>query len=117
MKDFFPELLTHLLIISMTFSVILMALIQKIKSVSFIQKSWQVWILNLFFSFAIGIPFGATFYDLNIKEGIWVGVFSFIGASSIYEVLKKQNLINYKPNSVSDVVTIPTQNEIVRDDK
>lgn len=117
MEEFFPALLIDLLIVSVTFSVILMTLIQKFKSVSFIKKSWQVWLLNLFFSFAIGIPFGLTFYDLNIIESIWVGLFSFIGASSIYEALKKQNFINYKPSSTSDTVTISTKNEIVRDDK
>ncbi len=117
MEDFFPQLLIDLLIVSIAFSVILMALIQKFKSVSFIKKSWQVWILNLFFSFVIGIPFGMTFYNLDWKNGLWVGLFSFIGASSIYEALKQQNIINYTPNSISDVVTIPTENEIVRDEK
>lgn len=117
MEEFFPTILIDLLIISVTFSIILMMLIQKFKSLSFIKKSWQVWLLNLFFSFAIGIPFGITFYDLDIKHSIWVGLFSFVGASSIYEVLKNQNIINYKPASVSDVVTIPIKNEIVRDQK
>lgn len=117
MKDFFPTLLVDLLTVSLTFSVILMTLMQKFKSLSFIKKSWQVWLLNLFFSFAIGIPFGIMFYDLSIKQSIWVGLFSFIGASSIYEILKNQNIINYKPTSISDTVTIPIENEIVRDDK
>lgn len=117
MEAFFPTRLLDLLTVSTVFSVVLMTLIQKFKSFSFIKKSWQIWLLNLFFSFAIGIPFGITFYNLDIKDSIWVGVFSFIGASSIYEMLKMQNFINYKPTSVSDVVTIPTQNEIVRDTK
>jgi len=117
MEEFFPTLLIDLLIVSVVFSTILMMLIQKFKSFSFIKKSWQVWILNLFFSFAIGIPFGIMFYDLNVQEGIWVGLFSFVGASGIYEALKNQNLINYKPTSVTDTVTIPTENEIVRDAK
>ena len=117
MEAFFPTHLLDLLTVSMVFSVVLMTLVQKFKSVSFIKKSWHIWLLNLFFSFAIGIPFGMTFYNLNIKDGIWVGVFSFIGASSIYEMLKTQNFINYKPSSISDGVTIPIENEIVRDTK
>lgn len=117
MEDFFPTLLVDLLVVSLAFSVILTTLIQKFKSLSFIKKSWQVWLLNFLFSFALGIPFGMTFYDLNVKEGIWVGLFSFIGASSIYEILKTQNIINYKPTSISDTVMIPIENEIVREDK
>ena len=116
MEVFFPELLIDLLIVSVVFSTILMMIIQKLKTLSFIKKSWQVLLLNFLFSFAIGIPFGITFYDLDLKKGIWVGLFSFVGASGIYEVLKNQNIINYKPTSVSDTVEVPVQNEIVRDD-
>lgn len=117
MEDFFPELLINLLIISITFSVILMNLIQKFKTLSFINKSWHVLIINLIFSFLIGIPFSTTFYNIDLKNSIWVGIFSFIGASSIYETLKNQNIINYKPASVSDTVTISRDNEIKREDK
>ncbi len=117
MDNFFSDLLIKLLLVSMVYSVILMALIQKIKTSSFVKKSWQVWVLNLICSFAIGIPFGTTFYNLTIKDGIWVGLFSFIGASSIYQTLKKQNLINYTPTSLSDKVILDKDKEIVRDIK
>lgn len=115
MEEFFPTLLLDLLIISITFSVILMALIQKLKALSFITKSWHIWFLNLVFSFTIGIPFSMTFYKISMKDSIWVGLFSFIGASAIYEGLKSQNIINYKPSSISDTVTISKENEIKRD--
>lgn len=117
MDNFFPDLLLKLLIVSMVFSVVLMTLIQKFKTSSFIKKSWQVWLLNLFCSFAIGIPFGITFYDLSIIEGIWVGLFSFIGATTIYETLKAQRLINYTPASLSDKIILDKNKEIVRDIK
>ena len=115
MEEFFPTLLIDLLVISVTFSIILMALIQKIKSLPFINKSWQVWILNFIFSFGIGIPFSITFYNITLKDSLWVGMFSFIGASGIYEAFKNQNIINYKPSSVSDNITISKKNEIKRD--
>lgn len=117
MEEFFPTLLLDLLVISITFSVILMTLIQKFKNLSFINKSWHIWILNFLFSFLIGIPFSMTFYNIDLKNSIWVGLFSFIGASSIYETLKNQNIINYKPSSISDTVTISKENEIKRNDK
>lgn len=116
MDAFFPTHLLDVLAIAVTFSFILMALIQKFKSLSWINKSYQIWILNLLCSFAIGIPFAICFYGLNLCDSIWVGVFSFIGAPSIYTALKNQNIITYKPSSVSDVVTIPKENEIKRTD-
>ena len=115
MEEFFPTLLLDLLVISITFSVILMAFTQKIKTLSLIKKSWQIWILNLISSFAIGIPFAITFYQVNWKESLWVGLFSFIGASAIYEGLKNQNIITCKPSSLNKTITISKENEIKRD--
>lgn len=114
MEILFPDKLLELLMISTTFSAILMMFIQKLKSLSFINKSWHVWFLNLIFSFLLGIPFTLVFYELDIISGIWVSIFSFIGASGIYELLKNQNIINYTPNSVSDTITIPKDKEIKR---
>lgn len=116
MEDIFPKLLIDLLTISVTFSFILMILIQKFKSLNFINKSWEVWILNLIFSFSIGIPFGMHFYSLDINDSIWVGLFSFVGAASIYQMLKNQTIINYTPTAIGDTITLSKDNEIKRDD-
>lgn len=120
MEQFIPEHLMNLLSISIVFSIVLMTLIQKCKSLSWVNQSWHVWVLNLVFSFLLGIPFGMTFYGLNVVDSAWIGVFSFIGASSLYTVLKNQTMINYHPNSVSDTiqntVSLPKENEITRDD-
>lgn len=72
MLDIFPSCLVDLLIISVTLSFVLMLLIQKIKKLSFINKEWQVWIINLFLSFTIAIPFGMKFYDASLIDGIWL---------------------------------------------
>ena len=93
-----PDKLLHILFVSMVFSVVLMALIQKLKTFALIKKKWHIWILNLVFAFILGIPFGMMFYNLKLEESIWIGVFSFIGASSIYDKLK-----NYSPISLTDV--------------
>ena len=114
MDYFVPDHLLNLLAISATFSIILMMFIQKVKKLKFINKSWQIWIMNFIFSFLIGIPFSINFYSINLEDGIWVGLFSFIGAASIYQTLKDQNLINYKPDSVSDTITLNKTKEIKR---
>ncbi len=96
--DLLPKCLMQVLSISMVFSVILMALIQRLKSLSIVRTKSHIWILNLIFSFTLGIPFGIIFYQLPFLESIWIGVFSFIGASSIYETLK-----SYTPLSLSEI--------------
>lgn len=110
------EELWTLLLISLTFSIFLMALIQKFKTLSWLRKKWQIWVLNFFFAFLMGIPFSMFFYELSLVESIWVSVFGFIGAPSLYEALKKQNIVSYKPKSLKEVVSIPKENEIKRGD-
>ena len=110
--------LLELLMISITFSVFLMALIQKIKKSKIFHYKWQIWFLNLLFSFVMGIPFTRMFYQTTFKEAIWVSIFGFIGAPTLYETLKKQNIITYKPTSITpnDTVSLPKENEIKRED-
>lgn len=117
MESFIPDMLLELLSISVVVSVILMSVIQKFKTLNFITKDWQIWLLNFIFSFAIGIPFAITFYQINIVNSIWVALFSFVGAPTIYDLLKSQNIINFTPKSLNDKtsVTISTENEIKRD--
>jgi hypothetical protein len=108
----------NLLMIATTFSTILMALIQQIKNLSIVTNSTHILIINFCLSF-LGILFGMSFYDLTIVDGIWVSLFSFIGAPTIYQLLKKQNVINYTPKSLNECrgcVTIKSSNVIDRGD-
>ena len=50
MEGFIPDKLLDLLSISAVFSVILMALIQKIKLTTIVKKTWQIWIINIILS-------------------------------------------------------------------
>lgn len=109
------ETLTNILMISVTLSIIVMATIQKFKSLSFINKDYQIFTINLILSFLIGIPFTYTFYEKELILSIWISLFSFIGAPGIYEVLKKQNIINYTPKSLSNnTIKIDKKNLIER---
>lgn len=116
MEQFFPNKLLDLLVISVTLSFIIMIVLQKFKALPFIKKSWQIWLLNLLFSFSIGIPFTIYFYDLDIYCGIWVGLFTFVGAPAIYDALKNQKIINYTPTTLQDTIEISKDNEIKRGD-
>ena len=77
------------LMISMIVSVVVRALIEKFKTIDFLKNNNHIFLLNLIFSFVIGINFSIIFYNMNINEGIWISIFSFIGAPSIYDGIKK----------------------------
>lgn len=98
------EKIFNLLNVSIIISSIVMMIIQKFKSFSFIIKDYQIGILNFIFSFLIGIPFSIYFYEFNFIESCWISLFSIIGSTSIYDILKNQNIINYKPKSLDDKV-------------
>lgn len=108
------DLLMDVLLISITFSIVEMALVQKIKTISIFKRSWQVILFNFVSSFVLGTLFSMWFFELSLYNGLWVSLFGFIGAPSIYEVLKKQNIINYTPKSLSNTITISRSNEIKR---
>ena len=113
METVLPSSFVNCLMISLILSIIMMALLQKFKKLPFIKKCWQILVLNLFFSFVIGIPFSISFYGTNTKDSIWISLFCFIGAPTIYEALKKQNLLQYRPESLKDdVVEVPIENKI-----
>ena len=115
MEEFLPTLFLDVLSVSVIFSMILMVFIQKLKAMSLIKKPWQICIINFFFSFGVGVPFAIQFYNFDKIYSVWVGVFSFIGAPAIYETLKNQTLIKYKPSSLNDYVEIKSENVIKRD--
>lgn len=102
------------LTISITLSIIVMSAIQKFKNTKILKNNFHIFLLNLILSFSLGIPFVLTFYQNNIIIAIWVSIFSFIGAPTIYEIMKKQNIINYTPKSLENTIDIPTKNYIER---
>lgn len=116
MEVFITDRLMNLLMMGITFSIFEMALVQKIKMLPFFNKDYKIWFLNFILSFAMGIPFVTYFFSLSLTDAIWVSLFGFIGAPSIYKTLKKQTLINYKPQSAkkNETVTILKENEIKR---
>lgn len=116
------DTLWNLVLISLTFSIFLMALVQKIKKSKFFHYKWQIWLINFCCAFLMGIPFSMTFFEQDLTSAIWISLFGFIGAPSLYEALKKQNIIAYKPessgctNKSENMVSIPKENEIKREE-
>ena len=112
--------LLNILMISITLSVFVMALVQKFKELRCINQSWQIWLINLCLSLLIGIPFGSWFYKLKLIDNLWLSLFCFIGASTLYKALKAQNILRYNPRSLDttsnskDAIIVPKENMIKR---
>ena len=79
------ELITVLLIIAGASSAVSCAFIQKTKAQ--INKKLLV-VYSIVVNILIGIPFTLTFTDYGLYEAVWVGLFSFIGADTIYKALE-----------------------------
>jgi len=82
------DLIKTLLIIAMSSSIISTALVQKIKSMSFIKSSDCVIYISFGVSMLLGFVFTISFTDYNIINSLWVGLFSFLGADSLYKAFE-----------------------------
>lgn len=103
------DLIKELLIIAISLSVITMAFIQKTKGIFKTSKFIELYsaIVNIVFA----IVFCLSFTEVSILNSIWVGLFSFIGADTLYKAFEG------KINSFSDIVNKKEEIiEIKRDD-
>lgn len=80
------QLLENLLLVSTASSTISVAFIQKTKAC--LKNSKHVCIYSFILNIIIGILFTLTFTDVNLKYSFWVGLFSYIGADTIYKTLE-----------------------------
>lgn len=94
------EKLKCILVIAIACSTITLAFIQKTKKICN-SNNCITW-YGLLINFIIGILFSMAFSDINIWESLWVGLFSFIGADTLY-----QNL-DGKLSSYADLVSTKT---------
>ncbi len=111
---FHIEYLQQLLIISIALSAITCAIVQKTKSI--LKSSKLITLYSFIINMVIGVVFCITFTDINIPNSLWIGLFSFLGADSIYKSLEG------KISSYTDIlnrksITISKDNIINEEDK
>lgn len=80
------SLLQNLLIIAIACSSITLIFIQKTKK--FCRNSKCITTYSLFVNLILGFFFSQTFSNINYINSIWVGLFSFLGADTIYRNLE-----------------------------
>ena len=101
------SLLQNLLIIAIACSTVTVIFIQKTKR--FLPKSYLIPIYSLIVNLICGYYFCNSFTsDVNIIESIWVGLFSFLGADTIYTTLEGKlaaygDIINKKNDIVGEI--------------
>ena len=102
------ELIKNLLIISMASSVITTTLVQKIKESFAFKKSSFIIIVSFVVSMIFGTLFALTFSDAKLQESLWVGLFSFVGADTLYKTFEDKifksfaNIVDDKKNVVNE---------------
>ena len=64
---------------------------------------------------AIGIIFCITFTDITFPTSLWVGLFSFLGADTIYKSLEGK-LLSYNEIISRNKVSIPKENIINKEE-
>lgn len=80
------NMLQKLLVIAIACSTVTVAFIQKTKK--FFKKSTFITTYSFFVNMIFGFIFSRTFTDLDYFKSLWVGLFSFIGADTIYKNLE-----------------------------
>ena len=111
---FHIEYLQEFLIIGIALSAITCAIIQKTKIM--FKNSKYIVIYSFFINLVIGVIFCLTFTDITLPTSLWIGLFSFLGADSIYKSLEG------KVSSYTDIlnrknITISKDNIINEEDK
>lgn len=107
------DYLKELLVVSIAISVITCAFIQKTK-VHF-KRSKYLPIYSLVVNLIVGIVFCISFTDISFPTSIWVGLFSFIGADSLYKTLEGK-LSSYTDIISRTKVSISKENIINKED-
>lgn len=103
------DFLKDLLIISIALSVITCAFIQKTKR--HFNSSKYLTLYSLLVNISVGIIFCITFTEITFPTSLWVGLFSFIGADSLYKTLEGK-LASYTEIVNREKITISKENII-----
>ena len=108
------EYLKQLLIISIALSIITCTLIQKTKFL--LKSSRWIYFYSLIINLLVGIIFCISFTDISFPNSLWIGLFSFLGADSIYKTLEGR-IESYSDIINKDNISIPKENIINEEDK
>ena len=82
------DILKRVLLVAIVISTISCSFIQKTKSLLKSNKFLVVY--SFIINMVMSVLFCISFTDFSIGYGLWVGLFSFIGADTIYKTLEEK---------------------------
>lgn len=98
------DLIKMLLVIACASSILSTAFVQKIKTASIIKCNSCLLYISFFISMLFGVLFTLSFTKYNIIESLWVGLFSFLGADSLYKAFEDKIFSSYsKLQNVTEI--------------
>lgn len=99
------DLIKSLLVVACASSILSTAFVQKLKAVSIIKCSSCLVYISFVISMLFGIIFTLSFTTYNIINALWVGLFSFIGADTLYKAFEDKIFKSYSNiNSITEIV-------------
>lgn len=104
--------LQELLMISIALSIITCAIIQKTKGK--FKNNKYILLYSFIINIISGIFFCHTFTSVSFPTSLWIGLFSFLGADTIYKSLKG-HLSTYE--DLTSNVSIPKENLINKEEE
>ena len=104
----------QLLIISIALSTITCAFIQKTKML--FKSSKYIEYYSFLVNMLVSVIFCITFTDIKFPNSLWIGLFSFLGADSLYKSLEGK-ISSHKDIINKKTITIPEENIINKEDE
>lgn len=96
------DLIKQILVVAMASSIVSTATIQKVKGI--LKNKTLLYVLALIISFAIGTLFALSFSNLDIKNALWVGLITWVGADAIYQAFEDKIFTSFSDmNSVNEI--------------
>ena len=87
--------ITYILVIINIIDIIKFCKIFIQKTKKFCKSSYCITTYGLFVNLILGFFFSQTFSDIDYVKSVWVGLFSFLGADTIYKNLEGK-IASYK---------------------
>ena len=96
------DLIKQILVVAMASSIVSTATIQKVKGI--LKNKTLLYVLALVISVAIGTLFALSFSNLEIKNALWVGLITWVGADAIYQAFEDKIFTSFSDmNSVNEI--------------
>lgn len=98
------DLIKQILVVAMASSIVSTATIQKVKGI--LKNKTLLYVLALVISVAIGTLFALSFSNLEIKNALWVGLITWVGADAIYQAFEDKIFTSFSDMNSNTEVNI-----------